>query len=118
MADANTGRILTIVNQKLALGSGFQPCSTIKVSVALAALSEKMIAPSTSLRVYGRSSMNLTQALAHSNNTFFANLGVKLGFEKVSSLRAHVRIRREGGARHRGRNARPLPCSAPRRTAA
>ena len=84
VADAGTGRILTIVNQKLALGSGFQPCSTIKVSVALAALSEKMIAPSTPLRLYRRSTMNLTQALAHSNNAFFANLGVKMGFEKVS----------------------------------
>lgn len=89
VADANTGRILTIVNQKLALGSGFQPCSTIKVSVALAALSERVISPSTALRVYGRSGMNLTQALAHSNNAFFANLGVKLGFEKVSHY-AHL----------------------------
>ena len=30
-----------MVNQKLALGSGFQPCSTIKVSVALAALERR-----------------------------------------------------------------------------
>ena len=36
--DPSTGRILTIVNQPLALGGGFQPCSTVKVSVALAAL--------------------------------------------------------------------------------
>ena len=34
-----------MVNQKVALGSGFQPCSTIKVSVALAGLSEKVIDP-------------------------------------------------------------------------
>ena len=45
VADPTTGRILTMVNQKLALGSGFQPCSTIKVSVALAALREKVITP-------------------------------------------------------------------------
>lgn len=83
VSDAETGRILTIVNQKLALGSGFQPCSTIKVSVALAALSEKIIGPSTSLR-FGRSKINLTQALALSNNAFFSTLGVKLGFQKVS----------------------------------
>ena len=38
--DPSNGRILTMVNQKLALSSGAQPCSTIKVSVALAALSE------------------------------------------------------------------------------
>jgi len=28
--DPNTGRILTVVNQKIAFGSGYIPCSTIK----------------------------------------------------------------------------------------
>src|SRR5580704_1590155 len=36
VTDPTTGRVLTIVNQPLALGGGFQPCSTVKVSVALA----------------------------------------------------------------------------------
>jgi cell division protein FtsI/penicillin-binding protein 2 len=84
VVDPNTGRILTMVNQKLALGSGFQPCSTVKVPVALAALNEKVIAPDTRVRVYGRTSMTLTEALARSNNPFFANLGNKLGYDKVS----------------------------------
>jgi penicillin-binding protein 2 len=82
VADPNTGRILTIVNQKLALGSGFQPCSTIKVSVALAALSEKLVGGDGKL--FRRGGYNLTQALAHSNNFYFATLGTKLGFDKVS----------------------------------
>ena len=34
VVDPTNGRILTMVNQQLALGGGFQPCSTIKVSVA------------------------------------------------------------------------------------
>jgi penicillin-binding protein 2 len=83
VVDPLTGRILTIVNQKLALGDGYQPCSTIKVSVALAALSEKVIEPETKLRL-GGASMDLTYALARSNNYFFATLGQKLGFEKVA----------------------------------
>lgn len=83
VVDPLTGRILSMVNQKLALGSGFQPCSTIKVSVALAALSERVIQPQTKLRLHG-ARMDLTYALAHSNNYFFASLGQKLGFEKVS----------------------------------
>jgi penicillin-binding protein 2 len=33
VADPTSGRVLTIVNQPLALGGGFQPCSTVKVSV-------------------------------------------------------------------------------------
>jgi penicillin-binding protein 2 len=80
--DASTGRILTMVNQKLALGGGFQPCSTVKVAVALAALSEGLIDRVTPVRLYGRTRMDLTQALAHSNNFYFANLGIKLGYEK------------------------------------
>jgi cell division protein FtsI/penicillin-binding protein 2 len=84
VADPRTGRILTIVNQKLALSSGFQPCSTIKVSVALAGLSEKTIQPANKFRLTGLGKMDLTYALAHSNNFYFATLGEKLGFEKVS----------------------------------
>lgn len=81
--DPTTGRILTMVNQRIATSSGFQPCSTIKVSVALAGLSEKVIQPATKLRIPGML-MDLTYALAHSNNYYFATLGQKLGFEKVS----------------------------------
>jgi penicillin-binding protein 2 len=83
VADPSTGRLLTMVNQRVALGTGFQPCSTVKVSVALAGLSEKAIQPATKLRL-GGIRMDLTYALAHSNNYYFATLGEKLGFEKVS----------------------------------
>jgi len=84
VADPSNGRILSIVNQRLALQSGFQPCSTIKVVTALAALSEGIIDRDTMLRLYGRTKMNLTEALAHSNNPYFASLGVKLGYERVA----------------------------------
>jgi penicillin-binding protein 2 len=83
VVDSKTGRVLTMVNQKVALSSGFQPCSTVKVSVALAGLSEKVIQPSTKYKIAGLR-MDLTYALAHSINFYFATLGEKLGFEKVS----------------------------------
>jgi len=83
VVDPANGRVLTMVNQRIALGSGFQPCSTIKVSVALAGLSEKAIDPATKLRL-GAMRMDLTYALAHSNNFYFATLGEKLGYERVS----------------------------------
>jgi cell division protein FtsI/penicillin-binding protein 2 len=86
--DPNTGRILTMVNQRVALGTGFQPCSTIKVAVALAGLSEKAIRPANRYRLGGLR-MDLTYALARSNNYYFAMLGAKLGFEKVSHY-AHL----------------------------
>jgi len=89
VVDPYTGRILTMVNQRLALGVGFQPCSTIKVSVALAALHEGIIKQNTLARLASRNRLDLTEALAHSVNYYFANLGIKLGYEKVSSY-AHL----------------------------
>jgi len=84
-----SGRILAMVNQRLALESGAQPCSTIKLSVALAALSEGIITKETQVRLGGRYHMNLTLALAHSNNEYFEALGRQLGFEKVAHY-AHL----------------------------
>ncbi len=89
VVDPNSGRILTMVNQRLALGEGFQPCSTIKVSVALAALHEGVIKQNSLVRLTSRNHLDLTEAIAHSNNYFFANLGIKLGYDKVSSY-AHL----------------------------
>jgi penicillin-binding protein 2 len=82
--DPTDGRILAMVNQKLALSEGAQPCSTIKLSVALAALSEGVISAETEVQLGGRARMNLTQALAHSNNAYFEAVGRQLGFQKVS----------------------------------
>ena len=84
VVDPTSGRILTMVNQKLALSGGFTPCSTIKVSVALAALKEQLIERTTKIRLYGRTKMALTEALAHSNNYYFANLGIQLGYDRVN----------------------------------
>jgi len=82
--EPTSGRILAMVNQKMALSSGAQPCSTIKLSVALAALNEGFITKDTEIRLGRRSRMNLTDALAHSNNSYFESLGRQLGFQKVS----------------------------------
>ena len=82
--EPTTGRILAMVNQKLALSSGAQPCSTIKLSVALAAVSEGVVDKETEVPITRRTRMTLTEALAHSNNAYFEAVGRKLGFEKVS----------------------------------
>jgi penicillin-binding protein 2 len=72
-----------MVNQKLALSPGAEPCSTIKITVAMAALSEGLVTRSTPLQLPGGYRMNMTDALAHSNNLYFETLGRKLGFERV-----------------------------------
>jgi membrane carboxypeptidase/penicillin-binding protein len=80
--DPSNGRILAMVNQKLALSPGAEPCSTIKLTVALAALSERLVTSDTPVRL-GGFRMNMTQALAKSNNLYFEELGRELGFERV-----------------------------------
>jgi len=80
--DPSSGRILAMVNQSLALSPGAEPCSTIKLSVALAALHEGLITRETRVRLAGFR-MNLTDALAKSNNLYFEELGRELGFERV-----------------------------------
>jgi penicillin-binding protein 2 len=76
------GRILAMVNQKLALSPGAEPCSTIKLTVALAALSESLVTSDTMVQLAGFR-MNMTQALAKSNNLYFEELGRELGFDRV-----------------------------------
>ena len=80
--DPSNGRILAMVNQKLALSPGAEPCSTIKLSVALAALSEGLVTRDTPVQLAGFR-MNMTDALAKSNNLYFEELGRELGFERV-----------------------------------
>ncbi len=80
--DPSNGRILAMVNQKLALSPGAEPCSTIKLTVAMAALSEGLVTRDTPVQL-GGFHMNMTQALAKSNNLYFEELGRELGFERV-----------------------------------
>jgi cell division protein FtsI/penicillin-binding protein 2 len=81
--DPTTGRILTVVNQKMAFSAALEPCSTIKPFVALAGLQEGVITRDTMLQVGRRRYMDLTEAMAHSNNKFFESVGSKLGFDRV-----------------------------------
>ena len=81
--DPSTGRILAMVNQKLALSRGAEPCSTIKLSVALAALQEGLIKHDTPVDLGGGYKVDLTYALAKSVNPYFEALGRAMGFERV-----------------------------------
>lgn len=112
VVDPATGRILTIVNQKLALSGGFQPCSTIKVSVALAALREKVVGADGKLFQHG--GYNLTQALAHSNNFYFATLGTKLGFDKVSYYARLFGYGEQAGLNIPGESSGRFPAAPPK----
>jgi penicillin-binding protein 2 len=81
--DPTTGRILTIVNQKMAFSAALEPCSTIKPFIAVAGLQEGVITRDTMIQVGRRRYMDLTEAMAHSNNHFFETVGSELGFQRV-----------------------------------
>ncbi len=84
VVNPENGQILSIVNQKLALESGYQPCSAFKPAVALAALGDGIINSETNRLKLGRKwYLTLEQALAKSNNLYFEELGRSLGIERL-----------------------------------
>lgn len=109
VADPTTGRILSIVNQKLALTGAFTPCSTIKLVSGLAGLSEKAINESSYLWVQRRVSMNLTTALAVSNNAFFQKIGNKIGFDKLKQYAHQFGLGEKAGLEIEGESAGSFP---------
>jgi cell division protein FtsI/penicillin-binding protein 2 len=113
VSDAQTGRILTIVNQKLALKGAFQPCSTVKVMVSLASLSEGLVDASMPMHITRRYAMDMTTALARSNNAFFAKLGEELGFERVEKYGKMFGLGEKAGLDIPGEEAGYLASEAP-----
>ncbi len=81
--DPMTGRVYSMVNQEWALRRGFKPCSTIKLVTGVAGLSENAI-PLFDTAGDGYR-IDLTSALAHSDNPFFQQVGTKIGSEKMVS---------------------------------
>ncbi|MGO9643040.1 MAG: penicillin-binding transpeptidase domain-containing protein [Candidatus Acidiferrales bacterium] len=111
--DPNNGRILTVVNQKLAFSPGFIPCSTIKTVVALAALEEGAVTQDSMIQVARRRYMNLTEAMAHSNNAFFEELGRRMGFETVIKYARMLGLGEKAGYDIPEEQAGALPSAPP-----
>lgn len=81
--DPITGKVYSIVNQEWALRRGFKPCSTIKLVTGVAGLSENVIPPAELTLASDRGRMDLTSALARSDNPYFERVGSGLGFDKM-----------------------------------
>jgi cell division protein FtsI/penicillin-binding protein 2 len=112
--DSISGRVLTMVNQKVALTSGFTPCSTVKIAVGLAALSENVISRDTPVRLTRRTALDLTEALAHSNNPYFARLGEKLGYERFAYYARLFGLGEKAGLNIRGEQPGVFPEAPPK----
>lgn len=112
VADADSGRILTMVNQKLALADGYIPCSTIKIAVGLAALSEGVVEPRERVRFDpGPWYMTMVEATAISNNVLFAELGERLGFETFRNYAKTFGIGEKAGWRIPGEQLGTFPAA-------
>ena len=82
--DAQNGQIITMVNQKWAMGQGYKPCSTIKLLTGTAGINEGVINQSGNVN-YHPQRIELTDAIAFSNNGYFQSVGGAVGFPKMMS---------------------------------
>jgi penicillin-binding protein 2 len=82
--EPQTGKVLSIVNQGWAIHKGFKPCSTIKLVTGAAGLTENAINEEGEIR--SRSfPVDLDDAIAHSNNSYFQKVGTDLGNSRMIS---------------------------------
>jgi cell division protein FtsI/penicillin-binding protein 2 len=114
VVDPATGRVLTMVNQKLGLTTGFTPCSTIKLVTSLAALSEHIVDRDTSIFTARHVAFNLTNAIAKSNNQYFNILGTRLGFERVTRYAQMLGLSEKAGLDIPGEQPGVLPAEPPK----
>lgn len=106
--DPKSGRVYTVVNQEWALRRGFKPCSTIKLVTGVAGISEKIIQPAENAS-YGNYSLNLTEALAHSNNTYFQRVGGEVGFDKMVGYARELGLGEKTGINYANESAGRVP---------
>ena len=96
--DPMTGKVYSIVNQEWAVRRGFKPCSTIKLVTGVAGLSENVIPASEFTLASDRPRMDLTSALARSDNGYFERVGSGIGFDKMIHYAKEMGLGEKTGA--------------------
>jgi penicillin-binding protein 2 len=107
--DPKTGRVYTVVNQDWALRRGFKPCSTIKLVTGVAGLSEKVIQPIETVSDGSRYRIDLTDALAYSNNAYFQHVGGEVGFDKMVSYAREMGLGEKTGINYANESPGKVP---------
>lgn len=106
--ESQTGKILTMVNQEWAVRKGFKPCSTIKVVTGVAGVNEKLIDSDGNLEKQNFR-MNLDDALAYSNNSYFQKVGKNLGNDKMISYARALGLGEQTGINAENETSGKLP---------
>lgn len=96
--DPITGKVYSIVNQEWGVRRGFKPCSTIKLVTGVAGLSENVIPPAELTLVSDRRGLDLTSALARSDNPYFERVGSGIGFDKMIHYARELGLGEKTGA--------------------
>jgi membrane peptidoglycan carboxypeptidase len=107
--DPKSGRVYTVVNQEWGVQRGFKPCSTIKLVTGVAGISEKIIAPIEPVSDGGRYRLDLTDAMAYSNNTYFQHVGGQVGFDKMISYAREMGLGEKTGVNYNNESPGKVP---------
>ena len=108
--DPRTGRVYAVVNQEWALRRGWSPASTMKLVTSLAGLGEKVFDPAEKVRVSGRAErLDLSAALAFSDNEYFKSLGPRVGAERIIDYGRRLGLGEPTGINYEGEYAGRLP---------
>ncbi len=107
--EAQTGKVLTIVNQDWAIRSGIKPCSTIKLVTGVAGLNEGVINKEDGSVQNTRTSRDLDDAIAFSDNKYFQQVGANIGSPKVIEYAKELGLGTPTGLNAEGEYAGRLP---------
>jgi hypothetical protein len=107
--EAQTGKVLTIVNQDWAIHSGIKPCSTIKLVTGVAGLNEGVISKEDGSIRNTRTRRDLDDAIAFSDNGYFQRVGANLGSPKMIEYAKDLGLGQPTGLNVPGEYAGKLP---------
>lgn len=106
--EPQTGKVLSIVNQEWGIRRSFKPCSTIKLVTGVAGLNEKVIGSDGNIKTR-KFPLNLDDALAHSNNSYFQVAGQNIGNERIISYARALGLGEQTGINAENESAGKLP---------
>lgn len=107
--EAQTGKILTIVNQNWAVRSAIRPCSTIKLVTAAAGLNEGVISKEDGSARNIATRRNLDDAIAFSDNPYFQRVGSVIGNKKLVEYGKKLGLGEQTGINLEGETPGRLP---------
>ena len=106
--EAQTGKIVTIVNQDWAIRDSFKPCSTIKLVTGVGGLNENIIDGDGHI-TNSSTQMGLDYAIAKSNNGYFQRVGVNMGSGKMIQYAKSLGLGEKTGINAEGETPGKLP---------